>query len=163
MVLCSLWKRNGGLINMIELAIRGLFFACSGLLWRFGGAKGFTRAYRWLFLPILTIVYILILGNPLMLFSIPLRMGAYSLGYGESSFIRKLIGGNNMVTRLICGMLYAIADIFIFWGNWWLFGFHFLILAIGVMLAGSQKFKTNDKKEEFFIGSLTSVCPIIGF
>lgn len=46
-----------------------------------------------------------------------LLMGIISLGYGTDSWLRKVLGGSDTLTRLVYGLLVSIP--FIFFGKWY--------------------------------------------
>jgi len=78
-----------------------LLIPLCGLLWAWAGAKGTTRAWRWVLIPILIS---LALWNPwCLLLAIPA-----SMGYGEESWLRKLVK-SNFLTRLILGATYGLS------------------------------------------------------
>ena len=46
-----------------------------------------------------------------------LLIGILSIGYGENSKLRKLLGGSDRWTRIVYGLLVSIP--FLFFGTWW--------------------------------------------
>lgn len=44
-------------------------------------------------------------------------MGILSIGYGETSKLRKFLGGSDKLTRVVYGLLVSIP--FLFFGKWW--------------------------------------------
>jgi len=125
-----------------------------------GGSDDFPKSIRRYGCAGLIILNSLLAKNWLGLVSLPLLIGTFSLGYGESSWLMRKLK-NPYLVRFVCGFLYALASLPILWQNWWLFGFHLCVTSLGVCLAGNQKFKFNDKREEFFIGLLVGLCPIV--
>ena len=81
------------------------------LFYALGGAKGYSRAFRWLLIPLALILFN---HNILWAFlSIPL-----SIGYGETSTLRTLVkeifkDNDNLITRLIISLLIALTVLFI--------------------------------------------------
>jgi len=69
-------------------------------LWAWGGASGTTRAWRWVLIPF--VLALATLNPRTLLLAAPL-----SMGYGEDSFIRKLIKSDHL-TRFILGTLYGL-------------------------------------------------------
>ncbi len=145
---------------MTQLIINLTTVALSGLLWRLGGAEGFSKGFRRIGCACAIITANLIAGNWLALASLPLLIGAFSLGYGINSRLIKLFK-NKYIVRAICGLAYSMASLFILWGNWWALGFHMIIVTIGVTAAGTQKFKQIDIKEEGLIGLLVAIMPVM--
>jgi len=144
---------------MILLAVRLVLIAICGFLWRLGGAAGFSKGFRRYGCPGAILVSLFLTQNWIGLISIPLLIGAFSLGYGENSKLSNLLG-NKYLVRLVCGLAYSIASLPILWGNWCLFCFHVAVCSIGVMLAGNQKFQFEDIREEGFIGLCVASIPI---
>jgi len=142
------------------LIIKTILIGLCGIFWRLGGKEGFSKAWRRVGCAVVILMSQIILQNWIALISTPLLIGAFSLGYGENSKLMKALR-NKYLVRLICGISYALASLPILWGNWWLFGFHLAIVSIGVMLAGNQKFKFEDEREEGFIGLIVGLCPIM--
>ena len=140
---------------------RVVLVAASAILWRAGGSDAFPKAVRRYGCPLMIALSLLLTQNWLGLISIPLLVAASSMGYGENSSLTKLLK-NGYLVRLICGILYSTAAIFVLWGNWWAFGFHILIVSTGVCIAGNQKFKYEAEREEVFIGLLFGLMPIFG-
>lgn len=139
---------------------RILLIALSGILWRLGGQGGFPFAKslrRWGVPIIICLSY----GITYRLCLIPLFAGVFSVGYGINSRLSRIIP-NQYLRRGFCGLLYCLPAIALLWGNWWLMGFDFLITIIGVCLAGNQKFKYNDEREESFIGLIIAICKVGG-
>ena len=130
-------------------------------LWRLGGKGGFENAksVRRIGCPIAIGIGVALSQNWIGLLSLPLLFAAFTTGYGPESFLMKRLN-NPYLVRFICGILYALAGIFILYKNLWLFAFHLLICSLGVLLVGNQKFKWEDEREEFFIGMLVSWLPI---
>jgi len=144
-----------------SLLVKGVFVGLCGLFWRIGGQEGYSKAIRRIVIPALLGVFLWGFSAPALGYlSLPLMWVVFSLGYGESSSLTKLLK-NKFLVRFVCGLLYALSMIPLLWGNWYLLGYHVLILSTGVMLAGNQKFKNEDIREEFFIGCLIGLCPMI--
>lgn len=140
----------------------GSVFVCS-ILWRAGGSKDFPLSFRRMGVPMIIAFNTAISLNWWGLLSIPLMAGAISIGYGVNSALIKFWKGNKVMARATCGLAYALSALPILWGNWWAFGFHALILVVGVPLAGTQRFKSQkDITEEGFIGLIFSLMPILG-
>ena len=144
---------------MILLAIRCLLTGASGYLWRMGGSDEFPKGVRRYGCPGLILINTVLNQNWFGLISIPLLIGAASLGYGVNSKLMRLFK-NKYIVRLVCGLAYSLAALFILWGNWWLYGFHVVACSVGVMLAGNQKFQFEDLREEAFIGILFGFMPM---
>lgn len=144
---------------MIILIIKLILIALCGLFWRLGGADGFSKGFRRYGCAGLIAVSSVLTKNWMGLASFPLLFGVFCIGYGEGSWLRKLLK-SNYLTRFVCGLLYGLASLPILWGNWWLFGFHLCVVSSSVCLAGNQKFHLNEI-EEGFIGLITGLCPII--
>jgi hypothetical protein len=147
---------------MTTIIIRGLLIVLVGVLWRIGGSGNLgknSKLVRRLGCPIVIGIAAMLSKNWYGVISLPLLVAAFSLGYGPYSILMKKIK-NPYIVRLICGMLYALASIFIISG--WLLYWHLFITSLGVMLAGNQKFKWLDKREEFYIGMLVGLHPILG-
>ena len=141
--------------------VRGLYVGLCGMLWRMGGTKDYHKLFRRLGIPALTAVFIWgFKAHWLGYLSLPLMFWVYSMGYGVNSRLTRLLK-NKYLVRLIYGLLAAAAGTFMLWNNWWLLGYHALIVSTGIMLAGNQKFQLEDKREEFFIGCLIVICPMI--
>lgn len=145
------------IISLIRIFL--LIPACS-LFYRLGGADGIPKWVRRFGCPAVIVVSALMKWHFWALISYPLLAGALSIGYGESSWLRKICK-SNMLTRSVCGFLYAVASVFCFSLNWPFFAFHVIICSLGVALAGSQMFNLTDVEEELFIGLLICICPII--
>jgi hypothetical protein len=145
---------------MTEIIIRGLGIFLCGLLWRIGGSDDFPKAVRRFGVPIVIVGINLVYGNYLSLISLPLLMGAYSLGYGINSTLTKLLK-NPYLVRGVCGLLYSLAGIPILWGNWWAMGYHILLVTSFVCLSGNQKFQYNDKREELSIGMVNGLMVLL--
>jgi hypothetical protein len=145
---------------MTEIIIRGLGIFLSGILWRMGGDEKYPKAIRRFGVPIIIVGINLIYQNWLSLISLPLLMGAYSLGYGESSTLTKWFK-NKYIVRGICGLLYSLAGIPILWGNYWAMGYHILLVTSFVCLSGNQKFQYNDKREEMGIGMVNGLMVLL--
>jgi len=144
-----------------EIIIRGLSIVTCGWLWRAGGAEGIKKIWRRLGCSIVIVLPALIFQqNWWSLLSGVLLFGAFSLGYGVNSSLTKLLK-NKYLVRFTCGLLYSIASLPILWGNWILLGFHIILTSMFVMLAGNQAFQFNDKREEFAIGTIVGLCPIL--
>lgn len=140
------------------MIIKGTLTALCGICWRIGGKGGFPFAKsirRWGVPIIICLSY----GITYRLFLIPLYSAVFSIGYGVDSKLSRVFP-NQYARRGFCGLLYCLPSIGLLWGNWWLLGFDFMITIVGVMLAGNQKFKYNDIKEESFIGLLIGLCKI---
>lgn len=138
--------------------IKPILIALCGILWRIGGKGGFPYAKslrRWGVGIVICASY----GVTYRLLLIPLFAGVFSVGYGINSRLSRIIP-NQYLRRGFCGLLYCLPSIGLLWGNWWLLGFDFLITILGVCLAGNQKFKYNDEREECFIGMLIGLCKI---
>ena len=148
---------------MTVIVIKALLIVLSGYLWRKGGQGGFKNAklLRRLGCPIAIGLGAALTKNWFGLLSLPLLFGAFTLGYYENSKLYKVFK-NLYIVRFICGLTYALASIFIIYGNWVLFGWHLFITSLGVMLAGNQKFNWEDKREEFYIGMLVALHPLMG-
>ena len=126
-----------------------------------GGSDEFDKGVRRYGVPGLILVNALLSSLWLGIASYPLMVGTLSIGYGESSAIRKFCGGNNMLTRALIGFFYGLSALPILWGNWYLLAFHIIALVIWVALNGSQKFKFDAVIEEGGMGLLFSICPIL--
>lgn len=150
----------GGIL-MFLLAIRLLMIVLGGYLWRMGGSNEFPKGVRRYGCPGLIMIMCLLTQNWWGLISIPFLIGVACLGYGESSTLMRILNNNKYLTRFVCGFAYSLAAIAVLWGNWWLLGFHVLLVSLGVMLAGNQKFKWEDLREEAFIGVLFVWIPIL--
>ena len=147
---------------MITIIIKGLLVILCGYLWRLGGsgdAGKHSKAIRRFGCPIVIGIGAILSKNWFGLISLPFLGVAFSMGYGPTSTLMKKLK-NPYLVRFLCGILYALASIFIIYG--WLFAWHLLITSLGVMLAGNQKFNWEDKREEFYIGMLVSLHPILG-
>ena len=146
---------------MLDALIPVVFIALSGILWRVGGKGGFPYAkqLRRVCIPLLFVFAGLYSGKFLFSLFALLYIPCFSIGYGESSRLRKVFK-NVTVCRFVCGVIYCLPSIGLLWGNWWLMGFDFAITSIGVALAGSQAFKFNDSREEAFVGSLVAFCKV---
>jgi len=79
--------------------IKYLLIPLCAFFWAWGGAEHTSRAWRWVLIPMLIA---LVLWNPWCLFI----MAPISMGYGESSWLRKLVKSNHL-TRLILGASYG--------------------------------------------------------
>ena len=147
---------------MTEIVLRGLLIVLCGYLWRLGGSGNLgkkSKLARRVGCPLVIGLAGILSKNWVSLFSLPLLGAAFTLGYYENSTLYKWFK-NLYIVRFICGMLYALASIFIISG--WLFYWHLLTCSLGVMLAGNQKFNWLDKREEFYIGMLVGMLPLLG-
>ena len=145
---------------MIVLIYKIASIAVCGILWRIGGMAGWSKGYRRFGVPGAIMLNVLLMQNWLGLISIPLLIASFCIGYGETSKLSLLFESKYLV-RLLCGLAYSLAAVPILWGNWWFMGFHIALTSAGVMLAGNQKFKLDDHREEGFIGMAVSMVPIM--
>ena len=76
-----------------------------------------------------------------------LLMGILSMGYGENSKLRKLLGGSDFWTRVVYGFLVSIP--FLFLGKWW--ACLILPIAKSIKAGGFQITNTKDFLWEDFI------------
>jgi len=82
------------------------------------GGQGFKWARRCI-LPIIAVIYTAMKEEKKKwkaLIYLPL-IGILSIGYGESSHLRKFLGGSDFWTRIVYGLLLSIP--FIFFGKWY--------------------------------------------
>jgi len=145
---------------VIILISKAILIGLCGIFWRLGGAERWSKGWRRIGCAVLILIPQIISLNWKALTALPLLIGAFSLGYGENSFLMRVLK-NKYLVRLVCGISYALASLPILWGNWWLTGFHIAVVSIGVMLAGNQRFQFEDLREEFFIGLVVGICPIL--
>jgi len=141
--------------------IKALLVAVCGILWRLGGKSGYSKAFRRVGCAICIGLALLISKNFLGLISIPLLIGAFSVGYGEDSFLMR-VTKNKYITRYICGLLYVLASLPIFIHNLTPWIFHLIITPVAVMLAGNQVFRYEDEREEVFTGLVVCLIPVLG-
>lgn len=136
--------------------------ALGGILWRIGGRGGFpfAKQLRRIGVPAVIMIAALVNGHGWFSLFALAYIPLFYVGYGVNSKIGRICGHNGALTRLVCGVLYCLPSIGLLWGNWWLMGFDFAVTSIGVMLAGSQKFKFDDEHEETFIGALICMCKV---
>ena len=146
---------------MISLFLKGILIILCGILWRLGGKEQFSKAYRRIGCALIIITNALIMKNWLGLISLPLLIGAFSVGYGKNSKLMKLLK-NPYLVRFVCGSAYSMASIPILLGNWWLLAWHLITVPLWTMICGNQKFQFEDEREEFSIGLLVGLCPIVG-
>lgn len=135
------------------MVIRILFLMLCAIFWRLGGSvnKGFRRYGC----PALIGVMCVFTQNWLGLLSVPLLVGAYSLGYGPSSALMKIFKSKYLV-RAICGLAYGLASAPLLWGNWTALGYDVALCVSFVTLAGNQRFHWEDEREEAGIGAIVN-------
>jgi len=126
-----------------------------------GGSDEFPKAVRRIGCPLTILVSLILSQNWIGLISMPFIAIAVTLGYGVNSKLSVLLK-NKYLVRLVCGLAYSVTTLAIFWGNWWLYAYHVVFCSVGVMLAGNQKFKWEDLREEAFIGMIVGFLPILG-
>ena len=101
----------------MKLRFKLLFGILVAILWRLGGMDNISRAVRLYGASSLIVLSYLLRKRWLSLASLPLLMGAFSLGYGVNSTLMRLFD-NELLVRLTCGLAYALAGIALFLGSW---------------------------------------------
>ena len=146
---------------MIILLIKLVLIVLCAILWRLGGAKGFSKGFRRFGCAGLITIAVIISQRYVGLCSIPFFIGSFSLGYGENSKLTKLLT-NGYIVRAVVGLAYALSSAFILYSTPFLLGWHLFACTSWVCLAGNQRFKMNDWLEEGSIGLIVGLCPILG-
>lgn len=146
------------------MIIKAILIALSAILYRLGGADGYSKLFRRIGVPICIGVNTVINQDWWALLALPLLYGALSMGYGINSRLTKLLK-NPYYVRGAAGLLYALANLPILWGNWALTAFYIIMLVTWVTLNGNQKFRKgmsfNDVTEEFSMGIMIATIPIL--
>ena len=146
---------------MLEILVRGLGIFLCGILWRVGGDERWAKAWRRYGCSLIIVLVNALFGfRWVLLPSYLLLCASFSLGYGENSTLTKWLK-NGYLVRAVCGLLYSASATLILWGNWWALGFHIILTTAFVCIAGNQKFQYSDKREEFGIGIVTSLMPLL--
>jgi len=151
---------------LTDMILRGLVIAASAVLWRVGGASGYSKGFRRFGCPGVIFLFCIYVQNWLALASFPLLALAFSLGYGESStltcFWKNIVEKSRAkyLTRMTCGLAYSAAALFVMWNNWWGYGFHIVFVTAFVTLNGNQKFKRMAELEEWGMGLIVAFMPV---
>ena len=108
------------------------------------GGQGFKWARRYL-LPIISTIYIVSKdrSKKAKAFLFLCLIGILSMGYGENSWLRKLLGGSDKLTRIAYGLIVSIP--FLILGKWY--------AAIALPIAWSVRaggFKITNTKDFLF-------------
>jgi len=132
-----------------------LILAC-GLLFLLGGEG--VKSCRRFWLPFFIGIYCILNNNWIGLISVPFLIGAFSIGYGvydptddKPSFLSKICFNNMYIIRTVVSIIYSIAMIPIFWGNWEMLILQSLSICISTLLAITF-LKRYAKLEQFVIG-----------
>ena len=153
---------------MIELVIKSLAVILRGVLYRLGGAAGYDKIFRRGGVPAVIVGSALFLsGNTLAMMALPLIYGALTLGYGigdegdKGCWLWKVLR-NRYLVRGVWGFLVALAMYPIMYANLPLFIFNLVFTTAFVVCAGTGLFLFIDVKEEYLIGIIVALLPIIG-
>ena len=145
------------MINVILYSIPLLI----AILYSMGGADGIRKSVRRFGVPLVSCGVMLLFGlwgKALLCWSL---FPVLCLGYGESSWLRKLVGGSNLICRSIMGVLLT-GCLYLITNN------IFVLLYLGWYIGLTSFWKWDDFEilgllvEEFLIGFGLGICVMIG-
>ena len=142
------------------MALNLFLLALFGCLWRMGGSHKYNKLFRRLGCPSIFLIKILLNFSWIKLISVPFLLIVLTSGYGESSWLANKLK-NSYLVRFSCGLFYSLTSLFMLWGNIYLILLNIVFVSILVMLLGNGIFKLKDVKEEFFIGIVVGLIPLL--
>jgi hypothetical protein len=148
---------------MTNLIIKAVLIGSSGVLYRLGGADGYSKLYRRIGVPLVVLINSLFVAKisvGLSVLAFVLLFGSLSAGYGVNSRLTKFLKDPYLV-RGVVGFLCALSALPLMWGNWNLFGYYTVMLVSWWTFNGNQKFKFEAEIEEFGMGIMISSLPML--
>lgn len=137
------------MIKLILIPTCGLLFCLGGEIW---------KGYRRYLLPFFIGLHCFFTHNYIGLLSIPLLIGAFSIGYGvydptddKPSFLSKICFNNMYIIRTVVSIIYSVAMIPIFWGKPIIIISNFISIWL-ITLFAITFLKRYAKLEQFIIG-----------
>jgi len=102
-----------------------------GFLGSYAGSEGTSKNWRRVDIPLIFMLCALCKLHNLWVISIMFMSFALSMGYGETSFLRKFFKGNNYLTRGVIGLVISLSFLVIpiLKGNW----FFYLLGSVGII------------------------------
>lgn len=133
------------------MILKPILIALSMILYRLGGADGYSKLYRRLGVPACVAVVCVIGQNWIGLLTPALMYGVLSMGYGINSHLTKWLK-NPFIVRGAVGLLLAVSSLPLLWGQWNAIAFYSALSISFWVLNGNQKFLKNDVQEEMGMG-----------